>query len=367
MDIKKIVTELTLAKNEYYNNDSVSHLTDAEYDNLETQLKKIAPNHVFFKMVGSPIENGRSKYKHSTKMLSCDKAKTVDEIMKWINKYRIAGKKLVAEYKLDGLSANLEFENGKFISAATRGDGELGIDITLLMQHIQFPKTIPIKKRIHIRGEFVAYKDSKINNPNNTNLRNVVAGQINSKTIEPVQLKFIKFIGYQIIGSDFKTESEKIDYLNKIGFETVDYTIVESKEEINNYYQKYLNELRDEYKIATDGLVFCLDDSTMHEKIDKMGSSEKYHLWNISIKPLNESAESILKSIEWNPSRNGRLIPVAIFSPVVIDGATITRASLSNYGCVNRMKLSIGDKLKIVKCGGIIPRVDENLTRGIVQ
>jgi DNA ligase (NAD+) len=362
---KVLVETLVAARHAYYSGRHM--MSDKDFDTLEDTLRDLDPDNDYFKTVGVPVQNIKQKFTHTIPMLSCDKVKSIPEIEKWLRKIDYFGKPVVIQNKIDGLSADLTYQNGKFVSAATRGDGHIGQNVTKLMQFIRFPKTIPISGTINIRGEFVIFRDSTIENPDNTNLRNICAGLISSKTVEPDKTRHIHFIGYQVYGSPLKTESSKIDFLAEAGFETTDYVEVSTLKEIEDYYNKYVNKLRDEFKYATDGLVLVVNDSTLHASIDKMGSTDHDHLYAKALKPPNESAETTLERIEWQVSRNGRLIPVAIFKPVVIDGSTITKASLNNYANVLRMKMEIGDKLEIVKAGAIIPYVEKNITKGISQ
>ena len=365
-EVDRLVGKLSIARRKYYESGN-SDLTDAQFDKLEDRLRELDPKNDYFKAVGTTVENIKQKFKHDIPMLSCDKVKTIPEVEKWLKKIGYSGKTVLMQNKIDGLSADLTYVDGKLASAATRGDGFVGQNVTKLMQFIKFPKTINLKGTINIRGEFVIFKDSTIENPENKNLRNICAGLISSKTIEADKTKHIHFIGYQVYGSNLKTESAKIDWLEKSGFETTEYAEVSTLEEIEAYFNKYVNELKAEFSYATDGLVLVVDDSTLHESIDKMGSSEHDHLYAKAIKPKNEIAESTLMTIEWSVSRNGRLVPVAIFKPVDIDGSTITRASLNNYENVKRMQMAVGDRLEIAKAGAIIPYIEANLSKNIRQ
>ncbi len=365
-DTKKLVETLLKYKEAYYSGSPL--VSDKIFDETEEELRKISPDDPYFKIVGSPEKNEKTKFKHDIPMLSCSKVKKVEDLEKWLHKINVYGKEIVIESKIDGCSISLNYIDGKLVSAATRGDS---IEGQLILEPIKlihpFPQTISLKGNITIRGEAVIFKDSDIENEGDTNFRNIVSGALNRKTMNKKQLRHIHFLAYQIYNSEMNTESEKLEWLEKNGFEVTDFVVVKTIKEIGDYYNNYLNKLRDEFKYFSDGLVLVVNDSTLHESIDKMGSIDHDHLYAKAIKGENPSAETTLESILWQVSRNGRLQPVAIFKPVIIEGSTITKASLSNYATVIRMKLEIGDKLKIVKSGQIIPYVELNISKGISQ
>ncbi len=364
MTTDEMVKKLMSAKKSYYSGKPT--MSDAEFDALEDRLRSVNPKDPYFSVVGAAI-NAKQKFKHKIPMLSCDKVKNIDDVEKWLKKLGQGRQDIIIENKIDGLSADLGYENGKLVSAATRGDGNVGQLITSLMDHIAIPKTISLPGIVNIRGEFVIFTDSDIDNPEETNLRNICAGIINRKTIVPAELKHVHFIGYQILGANFTSESEKVEWLRKNKFETTEYVVVKSIKEIEEYYNRYVSTLKAKFKYATDGLVLVVNDSTLHDKIDSMGSTDHDHLYAKAIKPPNESAETILEDIEWNVSRSGKLIPTAIFKTVVIDGSRISRASLTSYENCVRMQVEKGDKLEVVKAGAIIPYIERNLTKNVSQ
>ncbi len=360
--IDGLVKKLTEASDKYYNSGSAI-MTDALYDNLEYELRALDPQNKFLKKVGAGASDYRKKFQHTiAPMLSCDKVKDVKELEKWIKKIGVEGKSLIFQQKIDGLSADFGYENGKLVSGATRGDGREGSLITRLADSLRVPATIPLKGKIHVRGELVIYKDSDVENEKGSNLRNVAAGIIGSKTLEPEKLAQVHFIAYQLLGSDINYESLKIDWLALHGFEATKYAEVRTQTEIEDYFNLYLTKLRSEWNVATDGLVLVVNDSTLHEHIDTLGSTDKAHLYSKAIKPPSQSKETELIGIEWNVTRLSNLVPIATFKTVNIGDSNINRCTLNNFEYAENLRLHSGDKIEIEKANDIIPRICSNLT-----
>lgn len=370
MDIEKTVKLLTEAKRSYYN-EGESIMTDAEYDRLEDALHKADPDNTFFKVVGAaPVLNTSGKIKHKVPMLSMHKAKSVVDVESWLKS--IKGEhdtELIVEPKIDGLSASIVYEDNKLSYIATRGDGTEGQNITYIAPSIDIPRTITGYEnlRVEIRGELCIFKTTKIHNPDNKPLRNIVAGLVNRKAVTP-ELKAVSFVAYGLamdtdeIEAVLTTEESKLKTLNSLGFRVIDYATLNSIYALPFVYEQYLNEKRESWEYETDGLIIAINNCELHEKINKGRSLEHHNHYNIALKPPSVGVITTFKEIEWQVSRHGEVIPVAIFEPVNILGSSIQRASLSNAGIVNDLNLKVGDQIEVVKANDVIPQVTRNIS-----
>ena len=365
MKVEQMVEKLSKAK-DMYDETGETLMSDAEYDALIKELKEIDPKNAFLKRVGTTV-NEKNKVKHSTPMLSCEKLADVDEIIKWKEKIGLKDGELIAEGKVDGGSCSLVYKDGKLIQMATRGDSEWGHDVLKLAKFIQgIPKSIKLSGTIDIRGEFVIYEGSEVINPNNSSMRSLCNGVINSKTLDEkalTNLSQVHFVGYQVLNSEMNKESEKIDWLKNNGFETVEYVIVNTKEQIQKYYDKYIAELRSKWKYLTDGLVVICNNSTLHESIDAKYTIDHAHKFCCCIKPPFESAETELIDVDWSVSRLNTLVPIAIFKTVNIGSSNINKCTLCNFEYAEKLHLHKHDVIEISKRNQVIPHLESVKTQ----
>lgn len=364
MDIEEIVGKLTEARELYYNSENPI-MSDLEFDSLEEQLKEKDPENPYFTSVGiapDVSEKKTGKIIHKIPMLSMGKAKEISHIEKWIKKLDLPEDQVFCiQPKIDGLSATCHYNNGKLEYVATRGDGAIGQNISHIANFMG-----DIKNRIsfsthelEIRGELYLPKNTDYDTKGKP-LRNNCVGLINRKEGQD-DLKYVRFVAYQISDNTCSsTESGKIELLEKEGFHTVTYSRVSSIEEIDNYYVNYIDHNRDRWLYETDGLIIAIDDNTIHEEIDKRWVVDHHHHYSIAFKPPAAFKETELKNIEWQVSRQGNVVPVAIFNPVILGGATLERASLHNYSFVESLLLEKGDVLVIERANDVIPYVRAN-------
>jgi DNA ligase (NAD+) len=361
-DPKKLVKRLLEAKKGYYSGTPI--MSDADFDALEDELKKADPDNAYFKKVG--IKTGKEKITHEFPMRSAGKAKIVDEVEEWRGKVGAENLVLQPEPKIDGLSATLRYEDGKLVYVATRGDGKVGQNVSHIKDYVNgiLPK-ISAKGVIEVRGELFIPVKSKVPNPENKPLRNMAVGFVNRKDHGLEDLKWVKFVAYQVVGDKkFSFEHEKLNWLKKEGFNVVQpIPLVTTKQEIEQLRESYLKIYRDAWEYETDGLIFVVDDISTHAKIDSTHQVEHHHHYMIALKPPSEGKETTLLDIEWNVSRQGKLIPIAIVKPVVLGGATVKRCTLNNFDNVKALKLHKGDKVIIERANDVIPFFKKNLTR----
>lgn len=357
-----LVKRLMQAKDAYYNGDY--SVTDAEFDTLEEELRALDPENPYFSIVGAV--NSKAKTKHQIPMLSAAKGKTLEDILAWLKKINSLNEQLMAQPKVDGLSANVVYEGGKLTMVATRGDGKIGQDITHVSKYVNLPPSIDLGNRIEVRGEIYLPKATKFPNPENKPLRNIAVGLIARKDSGLEDLKHLHFVAYQVWGSNYKTEDAKMDWLERHKFETVWNQLLDPIQ-LQSLYDKYLKTFRSEWTYETDGLMLTINDNTKWEAINSKYVVEHHNHFNIAWKGIAEAKETILNDIEWNVSRQGKLIPVAVVEPVNISSRIVSRASLTCYENVVRMKFEKGDKVLIEVAGDVIPYLTENISKKIRQ
>lgn len=364
-----IVKILIKAREDYYNSDKgESELTDEEFDNLEDTLRELNSDNDYFKSVGIDNTYGE-KVKHLFPMLSTGKAKTIAEVEQWINKTTTKPLCYLIEPKIDGLSGSLYYSDGILKTIATRGNGIEGQNVTHVKDYINIPKVIDLEGEVEIKGEFYIPKNTEFGNEK---LRNKCAGIINRKS-DLEDLKYVKFIAYQLKRKENVTdfENRNLDMLEKLNFKTIlwnvttieERTIENTIKEIENFYNYYLKKLRSIWEYETDGLVITMNDSHWRKETNKRWEVSHHNHYEIAIKPPAIVKQTELKSIEWNLSHHGNLIPTAIFETINIDGAQISRASLHNFQNVFDLNLKRGSVLEVERANDVIPYIKKNLNQ----
>jgi len=364
MEIIEIVEKLTDARKVYYNSENPI-MSDAEFDRLEDLLRDKDPGNAYFSSVGvAPEDSSKktAKIVHKIPMLSMGKAKEISQIEKWIKKLSMPEDQVYCiQPKIDGLSASCHYNNGKLQYVATRGDGAVGQDISHIAAYMDDIKDSILfsGNEVEIRGELYLPKNTDYDTKGKP-LRNNCVGLINRKEGQE-DLKFVRFVSYQISENTCSpTESGKIELLNKEGFHTVSFSRVSSVDEINDYYNQYIDHNRDEWLYETDGLIITVNDNTLHDEIDSRWVVDHHHHYAIAFKPPAAFKETKLKDIEWQISRQGNAVPVSVFDPVVLGGAKLERASLHNFSFVESLLLEKGDVLVIERANDVIPYVRAN-------
>ncbi len=370
--MKSLIKNLNSYRNAYYNN-SESIISDKEYDDLYDQLLalekevNITLSNSPTQTVGYEVKSKLEKVKHSHPMLSLNKTKSVDELKEFIS-----NKECLLMHKLDGLTILLTYENGKLIKAETRGNGEIGEDVTHNAKVFSnIPLSIQYTGKLEVEGEaIITYEDfNKINShlsedEKYKNSRNLVSGSVRQLDNKISKERNIKFIAWKVpsgIWSD--SLRERFTLLFNLGFETVPYChYVENDHDIN-YLENDIQHLKDYAKkkgYPIDGLVVAYDDITYGESL---GNTRHHPKHSLAFKFYDEEIETTLTDIEWSMGKTGTLTPVAIFEPVEIDGTEVSRASLHNVTIAKELKLGIGDTITVYKANQIIPQIRENITK----
>lgn len=367
--IKNLVDTLNNARKTYYQ-ESHEIMSDFEYDKLYDELLELE-NKYNIKFSNSPtIEVGYEviselkKIKHDFKMLSLDKTKSIQKLEDFLEDHNG-----IISHKMDGLTIVLKYNNNKLVSAITRGNGDIGEDIT---HNVKVFKNIPIKipyqSEIIIRGEaLISFDEFEIINQNLNseqkykNPRNLCSGTVRQLNNEVTKSRNVEFLAFSLISSgdlEFKNKSDQLEYLKNLGFQIVDYYKVDKsniRECVLNLEKNINNNL-----FATDGLVVTFDDIKFSQNL---GSTSKFPKDSIAFKWADNLAETTLLDVEWNTSRTGLINPVAIFEPVELEGTTVNRASLHNVSIIKNLKLGLGDTINVYKANMIIPQVAENITK----
>jgi len=332
-------------------------ISDNEYDQLEEELRSLDPTSKVLEIVGSSPKGSR-KVSHETKMLSLNKTYKQEELLSWAGDYQI-----VSTYKIDGVSCSLVYENGELVVGKTRGDGNVGEDITdkaYWMQNI--PTKIKDLRKIEVRGEIFCREESffklsdemeglGLDKP--TSQRNIVAGLIGRK--ENISLcRYIEFQAFDLIENTFELKSEiaKNQRLISLGFDATELIVHKDLKDINVRIKDAAN-FMDEGDYQIDGLVFSYNDLSLHEEL---GSTAHHPRYKIAFKYEGIAKVTSIDRIVWQVSRNGVLTPIAEVVPVELSGAKISRVTLHNFGMVKQYNLKKLDKIKIVRSGEVIPK-----------
>lgn len=368
--MKELVDLLNKYASLYYEQDAPV-VSDAEYDALYDELRRLeesegyslknSPTH----RVGGAPQKKFEQSKHLLRLYSLDKCQSIDEFYEWCartEKVVSPLPTLTAEYKFDGLTLNLLYDNGKLVQATTRGDGVTGEIVTAQVRTIsKLPREIEYKGRIEIQGEGIL-RLSNFNKYNLTaaeplkNARNGVAGAIRNLNPAVTAERNISFFAYNIGYSDktFETQKDIRDFLIEQGFETEgDFALVSTREEIEEYITRAEN-MRGELDYLIDGLVFKVNNLSYR---DELGYTEKFPKWAIAYKFKADEMTTVLNDVVWQVSRSAKLNPLAILEPVDIGGVTVKKATLNNYGDILRKNVKIGDRVFIRRSNDVIPEI----------
>lgn len=369
--IDELIETLNEASAAYYDEASEimsNYEYDALYDELESLEKETGytPLNSPTKNVGYTVQSELPKERHRSRMLSLDKTKSREKLAAWLGDYEG-----LLSWKLDGLTVVLTYEGGELVKAVTRGNGDIGEVITPNARvFVNVPKHIPYKGHAAIRGEAViTYEefdrineaiddaDAKYKNP-----RNLCSGsvrQLNSKITAERNVRFYAFTLSEADGVDYEgLRSNQMKWMAEQGFDVVEYVKVDNKsifEAIDIYAERVHS-----FEIPSDGLVLTLEDL---EYAATLGTTAKFPRDSLAFKWADQQAETILREIEWSPSRTGLLNPIAIFDPVELEGTTVKRASVHNLNIMETLKLGIGDTITVYKANMIIPQIGDNLTK----
>ena len=383
-EILKLRKQLEIWANKYYDEDN-PEVSDYEYDMtmnklkaLEKEFPDLVTKDSLTQKVGGHVKEGFEKVEHEVPLQSLQDIFSFGELEEFKERVYKAAKennlkeddvKFVVETKIDGLSAALEYKDGKFVRGATRGNGLVGEDVTENLKTIKtIPKELPEPINIIVRGEvFIGKKEfEKMNeerelNEEKTfaNARNAAAGslrQLDTKITKKRPLDIYIFNVQKIEGKEFNSHFEELKYLKKLGFNVNPVlipcnNIPEAIDAINK-----IGEEREELTFGIDGAVIKVDDLKLREK---MGTTSKVPRWAIAYKYPPEKKETKLKDIICQVGRTGAITPMAILEPVKVAGSTISKTTLHNEDFIKEKDIRVGDTIVVQKAGDVIPEILE--------
>jgi len=330
-------------------------ISDSKFDALWDELKRLDPNNSIFDKVGKDEEKTLAKREHIIFMNSQDKVTTPKDFMKWVKK--VNHPKYIIQFKLDGISLELQYRNGEYRFGVTRGNGYRGDDISNNVRKMKgFVQSVDKHFTGAVRAEILmehSVFDSKYSEKYK-NCRNTASGF--SKRKDGSGCEDLAIICYDAIskdeGNQFKSELSKISWIKDQGFITIDYKIFDNIEQVIKYRETVMNNIRNSLDFDIDGLVIKGD------IIDLEDMRRTTPVKQIAFKFDTESSISKLIDIEWSESGKN-YTPVAIVEPVELCGTTVSRASLSNPNKIKDLGVKIGSRVLISKHGDIIPDIDE--------
>ncbi len=366
--MRELVDTLNEYAYQYYVLDNPT-VADSQYDALYDELvalekgqNRVLADSPTRRIGGEPIKEF-VQHTHIRKLYSLDKCNSFDGLRAFDEKIKKAADGAVSytlEHKLDGLTLCLTYENGRFKCASTRGNGSIGEDVTEQVRTIKsIPATIPYKGVLEAQGEGImrwsAFKkynetaDEPLKNP-----RNGVAGAIRNLDPKITAKRNLDILFYNVnykSDGELKTQAESLEFLREQHFKTGAIWKSDSIEEIIKIIE---NVERNKLDFLIDGMVVKVDDFALREKL---GYTDKFPRWAIAYKFEAEETSTELKDVVWQVGRTGKLTPLAILEPVQLCGATISKATLNNFGDILRKKVKIGSTVFLRRSNDVIPEI----------
>ena len=373
--MKELSGILKEASRAYYAEDR-EIMSNLEYDALYDELVKLEEETQMVlagsatTTVGYEAVDELPKEAHESPMLSLDKTKDREVLRGFIGEH-----KTLLSWKMDGLTVVFTYNQGSLQKAVTRGNGVVGEVITNNARVFDnVPLNIPYQGELTLRGEaIITYSEfEKINSEiedvdaRYKNPRNLCSGSVRQLNNEITAKRHVCFYAFSLVkaeGVNFaNSRQQQMEWLKDQGFEVVEYRVVTSDtlDEAMEYFATQI----EHNDFPSDGLVALYDDIAYG---DSLGRTAKFPRNAFAFKWADEMAETTLEEIEWSPSRTGLINPVAIFTPVELEGSTVSRASVHNISIMRKLELGIGDRIKVYKANMIIPQIGENLTKSGVK
>ncbi|EKH8912253.1 NAD-dependent DNA ligase LigA, partial [Campylobacter coli] len=346
--------------------------SDAEYDALIRELRafeeqnenEISPDSPTQK-IASTIQSEFKKLSHLSRMWSMEDVFDESELRSWAKRARCE-ENFFIEPKFDGASLNLLYDNGRLISGATRGDGEIGEDITLNVLEIDnIPKTINYKEKIEIRGEVVILKDdfekinekrSRLNQSLFANPRNAASGSLRQLDTSITRERNLKFYPWGVGQNslEFSKHSEIMSFVRELGFLKDDFVkLCANLDEVLKAYNELLS-LRDKKPMMMDGMVVRVDDLALCKEL---GYTVKFPKFMAAFKfPALEKTTRLI-GVNLQVGRSGVITPVAVLEPVNLDGVIVKSATLHNFDEIARLGVCINDEVSVIRSGDVIPKI----------
>ena len=386
MEPKQRIEELTKLLNDagyrYYVLDDPT-MPDFEYDRLLRELEDLEKANPELalpdsptKRVGGQAVNTFGEVTHAVPLMSLQDVFSLEELDDFLvrTKEAVPGAQFSVEPKIDGLSVALEYVDGQFVRGATRGDGNVGEDVT---ENLRTIRSIPMAlegapARLIVRGEvfmpkktFHALNEALEENGEKTfaNPRNAAAGSLRQKDPKVTAKRKLDILVFNVQlaeGKTFVSHAETLEYLKSLHFKVIPYKLLSDVEKISKEVIR-INEEREKLSCDIDGAVIKLDDLAARERL---GNTAKFPRWAVAYKYPPEEKETLVEDIVIQVGRTGVLTPKAVVAPVRLAGTTVTNATLHNQNFISRLDIRIGDTVRIRKAGEIIPEILEvNLSK----
>lgn len=364
----KEINELLEKASEAYYNTGSTIMSDAEYDRLYNELERLEEESGVIlsgsrtQSVGYEVNSYLPKIRHPRRMLSLDKTKDRERLAAFLGE-----NKGFLSWKLDGLTVCLYYDDGKLTQAVSRGNGEVGEDMTANARQIMgIPLRIPFKGHLALRGEaLIGYTDfNRVNEslPEGAeqykNPRNLASGTLRSLDSRVVAERCVNFFAFTLVeaeGYENNSFAERLDWLGSLGFQKV-YGRKVDKDNVVEAVSEFEKEIVNN-DFPSDGLVLVFDDV---EYGQSLGETVHHPRNAIAFKWADETADTTLREIIWSPSRTGLINPIAFFDTVELEGTSVSRASLHNISIMKKLNLMVGDTISVYKANMIIPVVGEN-------
>ncbi len=368
--MKELIKEIEKHNYNYYVLDNPT-ISDSEYDklyyslvDLEKETGVVLPYSPTLR-VGDRVLEGFTKKRHEVNLYSLNKVRDFEALEQWVNDMQkeTGGTDFAVEYKFDGLNLVIEYNDGLFVSATTRGNGSIGEDVTEQVRTIRtVPLQIKFKGRLIVQGEgmmtnksFIEYNKTateKLKNP-----RNGVAGAIRNLDVKETAKRKLDFFCYSILlceGKTFFTQQEMHEFLIENGFQTGDYfKICKDVHEIIHCINE-IDVVKNKLDVMIDGMVIKINKVPPREKI---GFTAKFPKWAMAYKFEAQEATTLLKSVTWQVGRSGRVTPIAELEPVELAGATIRRATLNNIDDIRRKDVYENARVFVRRSNEVIPEI----------
>jgi len=369
--MRPLVDQLNRAAHAYYDLDEPA-ISDMEYDRLYDQLVRLEgeagfslPDSPTHRVGGQPMAVFEP-HRHLNRLWSMDKCQSMEELEAWLQRAeKLAGEKCPyhVEYKFDGLTLNLTYQDGQLVQAATRGNGEVGEGILPQAKTIRsIPLTIPYKGLLEIHGECIM-RLSVLEKYNETaaeplkNARNAAAGALRNLDPKVTAQRHLDAYFYQIgtiENPPYTTQSGMMQFIREQGFPVNDYfETCETLEELKDRIAA-MEANRHELDFLIDGAVIKVDRLDLREK---MGYTDKFPRWAVAYKFKAEESITTLQEVTWELGRTGKLTPLAHLEPVDFYGVTVKRATLNNWGDIQRKRVAIGCPVWIRRSNDVIPEI----------
>ena len=369
-EMKKLIQEIEKHNYNYYVLDKPV-ISDSEYDklyyslvDLEKETGTVLPNSPTQRVGDSALE-GFVKHRHEVPLYSLNKVRSEEELLSWVGDMEnlAHGTDFALEYKFDGLQIVLEYEDGIFKRATTRGNGTIGEDVTSQVKTIRsVPLSIPFKNRLIVQGEGMITKSNfakynKTATEKLKNERNAAAGAIRNLDPRETAKRNLDYFCYSILlseGKKFSTQAEIHKFIEENGFKTGNYfKICKDENEIMKEIEK-VDKIKNNLDVLIDGMVIKINKVAPREEI---GWTNKFPKWAMAFKFEAQEVSTMLEDVLWQVGRSGRVTPIAVLQPVELAGATISRATLNNIEDIERKGIFIKSKIFVRRSNEVIPEV----------